>query len=380
MSSEKIIALVDCNSFYCSCERVFNPSLEGKPVIVLSNNDGCAIARTDEAKAIGIKMGAPFFKIKDVIKKHNIHVFSSNYTLYGDMSRRVMEILREYTPELEIYSIDEAFLDLTGFKKRDLIQYSQDIRQRVLKLTGIPVSIGLGPTKVLAKVANRLLKKDKIKNQGVFSVLDPLVCEQALNTFPIEDIWGISRKSTQKLHDLRIYTARQLRDANETLIQKKLTVVGARIMQELKAVSCLDLEQVQQDKKNICSSRSFGRPVFAKEELQEAIANHVHTATEKLRRQKSIARSILIFIQTNPFKNIPQYYNSTTIELPSWTSVTTKLIHQAFYGLDSIYKSGFEYKKCGIILNDIIPKSESQLDFFGSPSITGAVRTFVILG
>lgn len=366
MKTDKIIALVDCNSFYCSCERVFNPSLEGRPVIVLSNNDGCTVARTDEAKALGIEMGAPYFQIKDLLKKHNVHVFSSNYTLYGDMSRRVMSILKDYTPDMEVYSIDEAFLDLSGFKTRDLLSYVRAIRADVLKQTGIPVSIGIGPTKVLAKVANRISKKNKATSQGVFSILDRSTQERELAKFLVQDVWGIGRQSTKKLNDLRIYTAKDLRDANAHLIQKQLTIVGRRITEELRGNSCIDLEQIVKEKKTICSSRSFGKPIRAKEEIRESIANHVHTATEKLRKDKSVARSITVFVQTNPFKNVPQYYNSATVELLSGSSSTLKLIRQASLALEAIFREGYEYKKCGVILNDLAPKRDAQLDLFGS--------------
>ncbi|MGZ3797415.1 MAG: Y-family DNA polymerase [Pseudobdellovibrionaceae bacterium] len=363
---DKIIALVDCNSFYCSCERVFNPSLESKPVIVLSNNDGCAIARTDEAKALGIEMGAPLFKIKDLVKKQGVHVFSSNYTLYGDMSRRVMNILKDFTPDMEVYSIDEAFLDFSGFKMRDLEKYAKEIRQEILLQTGIPVSIGMGPTKVLAKAANRISKKNKIQSQGVFSLLDSKTRDMALKNFDVRDIWGIGRQSAEKLYGLNIRAASQLRDANEYLIQKKLSIVGRRIVQELRGVSCVDLEQIVKEKKTICSSRSFGRPVYKLEELKESVANHVHTAAEKMRRDSSLASSIQVFVQTNPFKNVPQYYNSATIELLSGTSFTPKMIKHAFSGLEAIYRKGYEYKKCGVILNDLFPQKNAQMDFFGS--------------
>lgn len=335
-------------------------------MIVLSNNDGCAVARTDEAKALGIEMGAPFFKIKELVEKHKVHVFSSNYSLYGDMSRRVMALLRDFTPALEIYSIDEAFLDLTGFTSRDLVAYAHEIRAVILKQTGIPVSIGLAPTKVLAKVANRLSKKNKVETQGVFSLLDPEAQARALEKFPVQDIWGIGRKSAQKLHELKIFTAKELRDADEQVIQKRLTIVGARIVKELRGSSCISLEQIIREKKSICSSRSFGSPIFRLEELQEAVANHVHNAAEKLRRDASIARAITVFVQTNRYKNVPQYANSATQELLSGSSSTPKLIRQAYSALSAIFQEGYEYKKCGVILSDFVAKKDSQFDFFGT--------------
>jgi DNA polymerase V len=364
VSLSNAVALVDCNSFYASCERVFNPRLENKPVIVLSNNDGCVVALTDESKKIGIRMGQPYFQIKDICKRYNIHAFSSNYTLYGDMSRRVMRTISDFVPEMEIYSIDEAFLNFAGFREVDIIEYSKEIRRTVLKNTGIPVSVGIGPTKVLSKVANKIAKKNKIESQGVFSLLGKEAQERILKTFPTDDIWGIGAQSAKKLAHHRIFTAAQLRDANEHLIQKELTVVGRRIVEELRGISCIDLELIQNDKKQIVSSRSFGQPIASLEGLKEPIAHHVSTSFAKLRKQNSIAKTIIVFIHTNRFKNTPQYYNSGSIEMMSGTSVTNKAIRAAFSILEKIYKPGFEYKKAGVILADIAPKNLSQLDFF----------------
>lgn len=358
------IALVDCNSFYASCERVFNPRLENKPVIVLSNNDGCVVARTDESKKIGIRMGQPYFQIKDLCKRYDIKAFSSNYTLYGDMSRRVMRTISEFVPEMEIYSIDEAFLNFAGFREADIIECSKEIRRVVLKNTGIPVSIGIGPTKVLSKVANKIAKKNKVQAQGVFSILGKENQDKFLKTFPVEDVWGIGAQSAKKLAQHKIFTAAQLRDSNEYLIQKELTVVGRRIVEELRSTSCIDLELIQNDKKQIISSRSFGKPITLIEDLKESVANHVSTSFAKLRKQNSIARTIIVFIHTNRFKNTPQYYNSGSVEMISGTSVTNKAIKAAFNVLERIYKPGFEYKKVGVILADIAPKNLSQLDFF----------------
>ncbi len=332
---------------------------------MLSNNDGCAVARTDEAKALGIEMGVPFFQIKDIVKKHNVAVYSSNYALYGDMSRRVMQLLSQYTPDLEVYSIDEAFLSLKGLERRDLVAYARDIRETVLRSTGIPVSIGIAPTKVLAKAANRLAKKDKSKTGGVFDLSHKELRVQALKTFPVENLWGIGRKSTLKLAAYNIKTAYDLMNANEKLIQKLLSIVGRRIVQELNGFSCLDLEEAK-DRKQIISSRSFGRPVTAISEMRESIANHVTNASEKLRSQNLITKSIMVFVQTNPFNNTPQYYNSATYTLLSGTCVTNKLIKKSFELLDQIFLDGYQYKKAGVIFSDICQRGSSQLDFFGS--------------
>lgn len=364
---QKVFALVDCNSFYCSCERVFNPKLKDQPVIVLSNNDGCAVSRTDEAKAVGIAMGAVYFQIKHLIEKHNVHVFSSNYTLYGDMSHRVMSILTEKAPEIEIYSIDEAFLSFNGMKHWDLYNHALDIKNTVYQETGIPTCIGLGPTKVLAKVANKIAKKDKIKTQGVYSLLDPDHRKQVLAKFPVEDIWGIGRKSAEKLRQRNILTALDLMNADPEMVCKFLTVVGARIVEEINGKSCLDLELDAEDRKQIVSSRSFGRPVKTLSELKESIANHITNAGEKLRSQKLICRQLTVFVQTNPFKSqTPQYFNSASLKIPSGTSVTPKLIEKAFTLLENIFRDGYEYKKAGIVLNDLVKKDFIQTDFFSS--------------
>ena len=365
MKKQPIFALVDCNSFYCSCERVFRPDLNNKPVVVLSNNDGCIVARTDEVKALNIPAWEPFFKVKDQIKKNNVHVFSSNYTLYGDMSGRVMKTLSQFTPEMEVYSIDEAFLSFTGMEKLNLTEYSKEIRKTVFQNTGIPTCIGIGPTKVLAKVANKVAKKNKVKTEGVFNLCDESLRETILKQFPVEDIWGIGRQSAKKLHDHKIKTAWQLQRADPNYIQRFLTVVGARIAKELSGVSCLDLQTDIEDRKQIVSSRSFGKQVTSVTELQESIANHVTTASEKLRKQDLKCKNVTVFIQTNPFKNTPQYHNSASMDLISGTSVTPKLITHALKLLKLIYKEGYEYKKCGIIFNGLYKSSFQQMDLFG---------------
>jgi len=366
--AETIFALVDCNSFYCSCERVFNPLMAQKPVVVLSNNDGCVVARTDEVKALGIPMGAPYFQIKDVLKKNDVQIYSSNYTLYGDMSSRVMQILSGFVPDMEIYSIDEAFLSFEGFQKNQLTQYSHEIKNTVLQWTGIPTCVGIGETKVLAKMANHIAKKNKIKTSGVFNWLDLSTDERIhyFKNFPVQDIWGVGSKSAQKLNALGINTADQMMNARPSVIRKILTVVGERILLEMNGQSCLDLEKDIKDKKQIISSRSFGKTVTKIDDLKESISNHITTAAEKLRAQNQICKNVTVFIQTNPFKNTPQYFNSASMDLMSGTSVTPKLIRHAFVLLEAIYKQPFEYKKCGIILNNLVKKDFLQTDFFGA--------------
>lgn len=368
MSTSEVIALVDCNSFYCSCERVFRPDLWGKPIAVLSNGDGAIVSRTDELKALKVgQMSQPYFQIKEEFKKHNVHVFSSNYTLYADMSRRVMQTLEEFTPELEVYSIDEAFLSLKGFQHKDLLNYSMKIKDAIYRNTGIPVSIGIGPTKVLAKVANHIAKKNKQRTKCVYSLMDKSTLEADLAKFKVEDIWGIGRQSAKKLNENKIFTAAQLRDANEYFVQKQLTVVGRRIQEELRGISCIDLQQIEADKKQIISSRSFDSYVTQLDLLKESIALHTSEAAMKLRKQGLIAKNITIFIQTNPYSKVhtQQYFNSCSMNLLSGSSHTGKLIKHAFQCLEAIYKDGFHYKKAGVILNDLRKKSGSQTDFFG---------------
>lgn len=364
--SSLVFGLVDCNSFYCSCERVFDPSLTNKPVIVLSNNDGCAVSRTDEAKALGIEMGAVYFKIKDLVQKHDVKVFSSNYTLYGDMSHRVMQILSTFVPEMEVYSIDEAFLSFTGMQNKNLNEYAVEIKDTVFQYTGIPTCIGLGPTKVLAKVANKVAKKNKSKTNGVFNLCDSDFKNYVLRKFPVEDIWGIGRQSAKKLHAHNIKTAFDLMKSDPEHIRKFLTVVGGRIVEELRGISCLDLELDAEDRKQIVSSRSFGKHVKDISELRESVANHITNAAEKLRQQNLQCGYLSVFIQTNPFKNVPQYYNSVGAKLLTATSVTPKLIKEAFVLLDRIYRDGYEYKKAGVILNDLSKNTFIQQDLFGT--------------
>lgn len=364
-----VIALVDCNSFYCSCERVFRPDLEGKPVAVLSNGDGAIVSRTDELKKLGVgKMSEPYFKVKSEFEKAGVHVFSSNYALYGDMSRRVMMTLSEFAPELEIYSIDEAFLSLKGLEHRGLIEYAKEIRSTVKQFTGIPVSVGIAPTKVLAKVANHLAKKNKIETGCVFSLMEKKDQEKYLRNLPVNEIWGIGRQSAIKLEQLRIRTALQLRDSNENVIQRVLTIVGRRIVEELRGINCINLQTIEQEKKQIISSRSFENYVTTIDQLKESIALHITEAATKLRKQELITKNITVFIQTNPYSKVhlTQYHNSCSIQLLSGSSHTGKMIVHAFKCLDQIFRSGFHYKKAGVILNDLSKKKMSQFDFFSA--------------
>jgi DNA polymerase V len=358
----KIFALVDCNNFYASCERVFDPRLKNRPIVVLSNNDGCIVARSNEVKALGIPMGVPYFEQKGVIKKHKIAVFSSNYQLYGDMSQRVMDSLRLFAPDMEVYSIDEAFLRLDHLHLRDLYDYCTTLRAKVMQWTGIPVSIGIGPTKVLAKVANRVAKKQT--DNGVFDIRSRQAQDEILKTLEVDKLWGIARRWAERLHRIGIETALELRDASPTIIRKQLSVVGERLVRELRGHSCIDLEDVQ-PRKNIMSSKSFGNLLTNKETLEEALANYAARACEKLRQQNSRAQAVYVFVQTNGFRETDkQYNNALTCPLTVPTSDTRTIIEAAKFCLSRIYKPGYRYKKTGIMLMDLIPASLEQKHLF----------------
>ena len=325
-----VYALVDCNNFYASCERVFAPDLIGRPVVVLSNNDGCVIARSDEAKAVGIPMGAPLHDYQDMMKKNGVAIFSSNYALYGDMSARVMRSLHHFTPDVEVYSIDEAFLGLSGFDQATLPDHMRRLRRAVRQWTGIPVSVGIAPTKTLSKLANRIAKK--YTSDGVYMMMDPELMPRILGDIEIEDIWGISKRWGARLRQLGIGNALQLRQASPRQIRQALSVIGERIVHELNVHSCLTIEEVQ-PKQSIMSSRSFGRMVSDLQSLEEAVASYTARAAEKLRRQSSRAGGIYIFIRTNRFRQSdPQYSNAVMIGFDDATSDTATLIRAAMEG------------------------------------------------
>jgi DNA polymerase V len=360
---KQVIALVDCNNFYVSCERVFNPALEGKPVIVLSNNDGCVVARSNEVKKLGVIMGTPAFKCRDLIKKYDVRVFSSNYALYGDMSQRVMETLAQFTPEMEIYSIDEAFLSLTGFNNLNRTEYARHIRATIRRWTGIPVSIGIGSSKTLAKVANKIAKKNP-EYDGVFDVTEYPDDDNLLAGLDVTDIWGIGDQYAKFLNRHGIRNALQLKNADDEFIRDNMTIVGLRIVHELRGVSCIPLEMVHPPHKGIVSSRSFGRSVKTLAELRESVADYMTAAAERLRGQKSVASFVHVFIATNRFKNEPQYSNFITQRLPVPTASTQDLIKHALSNLIKIYRPGYRYKKAGVMLTGIMPDNQAQLDLF----------------
>lgn len=355
-----MFGLVDCNNFYASCERVFNPSLNGKPIVVLSNNDGCVIARSNEAKALGIKMGVPAYQIKDLVKKHDVAVFSSNYVLYGDMSGRVMSMLAELAPEIEVYSIDEAFLNLEGIQ--DLQTLGSKIVRQVTRGTGIPVSAGIASTKTLAKVANKFAKKYPAYNR--LCIIDTEEKrEKALKLFEIGDIWGIGRRQATKLEKQGIKTAYDFTQLPGSWVRKNMTVTGERTWKELRGISCIDMESAPPAKKQICTSRSFGKMVEDIDTMSEAIATHASTCAKKLRQQKSYAMSLMVFIHTNNFReDLPQYWKNTIIKLPVPTSDTLEIVHYALEGLKSIFMPGYQYKKAGVIITEIV--TSAQLGLF----------------
>jgi DNA polymerase V len=344
-----VIALVDCNNFYCSCERVFQPSLIDRPVVVLSNNDGCIVARSGEVKALGIPMGTPLFKVRNLIDRHNIAVRSSNYTLYGDMSHRVMRTLELFSPTVEVYSIDEGFVYLDGIGG-DLADYGRRLRATVLQHTGIPVSVGIGATKTLAKVANKLAKK----GDGVFSLADSAVRENALRDFPVGDIWGIGPRYARKLAKYDIHTAAQFSSASLTWVRQHFTVVGMQTAMELCGQRCFTAEMEPVPSKQIVRSRSFGRPVKSLTDLLQAVAMHASRAAEKLREQKLAAGVLAVFVMTNHFRtDQPQYDSSAALEMTIPTDATDTLIAAATRGVRHMYRRGYAYKKAGVMLMDL---------------------------
>jgi len=363
---KNIFALVDCNNFYVSCERIFNPKLENKPVVVLSNNDGCCVARSNEAKKLGIKMGEPFFKIKDLVEKEGLKVYSSNYELYGDISHRVSETLFTFSPDIEIYSIDEAFVNLKRIYTDNYEEYGRKIRERVLNWVNIPVSIGISPTKTLSKVANQFVKKDKSFG-GVLSLIDKSEKEidEFLMNLDVGDVWGIGRQYSKKLYAENIKTAYDFKYSNPKFIQKIMTINGLKTQNELKGVSCIPLEYETPDKKGICSSRSFGRVTSSFKELNEAISTYTTVAAEKLRSQNSKCKKITIFIRTNYFRvNDKQYSNAKSYNFLEPTSYTPDLIKAAKFLLKQIFKENYNYQKVGVILTEIVNETQIQKSLF----------------
>jgi len=360
----KIFALVDCNNFYVSCERVFNPKLNNVPVVVLSNNDGCVVARSEEAKALGITMGIPYFKVKGIIESNNIRVLSSNYVLYGDMSERVMNLLAKFTPNIELYSIDEAFLDMKDISVNDYTAYGKEIRKTIFKNTGIPVSVGIARTKTLSKIANEYVKHNPRLN-GVFDIVDFPKMDKLLAHVPIHEVWGIGGAFGRMLMNRKILSAKDFRDASEFFIKDKMGIIGLRTKYELQGLSAVSLDEVLEPKKAIMSSRSFGRYVNKQCELEEAISQYTIRAAEKLRKQQGCCNSINVFVMTNHYKlTDKQHAENKTITLPEPANYTPELIKYAVYLLRKIYKPGYNYIKAGVLLGNIVPETPVQLNAF----------------
>jgi len=361
----KSIAIIDVNNFYVSCERVFNPKLENKPVVVLSNNDGCAISRSNEAKALGIKMGTPWFKFKEFAKQGNVTALSSNYTLYLDMSHRVMTLLSKFSPDQEVYSIDESFLDLTSFKSKDLIQYSQQIKTKIKQWTGLPVSIGIGSTKTLSKLANHIAKKNSsFKGVCNLNVMDQDTLETWMSHIPVNEVWGVGRSLALKLNQLGIISVLDLKLADPDYIRQQFSIVLEKTVRELNGVICMELKDIAEPNKEIMVSRSFGRRVKDKQELIGAVTAYTSRAAERMRKQESVATSLYIYIRTSPHDDKKQYANGINIPLFQPTDDSMALTNAALLGLDYIYREGFDYQKAGVTLCNLTSKDKMQGNLF----------------
>jgi len=355
-------ALVDCNNFYASCERIFDPSLWGRPVIILSNNDGCVVARSQEAKEAGVPFAVPYFKIKDMIRAHNIAVFSSNYALYADISNRVMTTLHSFSPDIEVYSIDEAFLLFRNAGK-NLEELGGEIRRKIYRDIGVPVSVGIAPTKTLAKAASGYAKRNP-HTGGVVFLHDKESVDEVLHNMSVVDIWGIGPAYAAKLKNRRVQSAMDFSILDEKWVRKNMTITGLRTLYEVRGYPCIEFEEAPSPKKAILSSRSFGSPIKKLNQLRESLSMYTSRAAEKLRKQKCAAGAITVFVMTNRFRNDPQYSRSLTMELPEATCDTSVLISSAMILLDKIFREGFSYKKAGVMLSDLVSEKNIQKNLF----------------
>ncbi|PXX89129.1 DNA polymerase V subunit UmuC [Marinobacter vulgaris] len=362
---KQVYALVDCNNFYASCEKLFRPDLRETPVVVLSNNDGCVVARSKEAKALGIKMGVPVHHITTEIHQYGIEVFSSNYTLYGDMSRRVMVTLESLAPRVDIYSIDEAFLDLTGIDRVVAFEdFGRQIKDIVYQNVGLPVCVGIAPTRTLAKLANYAAKKYRATG-GVVDLTDAARQRRLLARVPVEEVWGVGRKLSAKLQALGIVTALQLADTDLATLRKRFSVVLERTARELNGVPCLPWDDAPPPKKQIMCSRSFGQPLQALSDLEEAVSHFANRATGKLRGGRQYAGELMVFVRTNPFRaDVPQYSKSASVRLVSATQDSRVIVQQALTQLRSMYRAGYDYAKAGIMLSELVDETGLQRDMF----------------
>lgn len=361
-------ALIDGNNFYVSCERVFNPKLVGRPVVVLSNNDGCVVSRSDEAKALGVKMGTPWFQLRALAEQHGIVALSSNYALYADMSSRMMAVLAGFSSAQEVYSIDECFLGMEGFTAEERIRQGRALRQRVWQWLGLPVCVGIGATKTLAKLANHCAKKKLAGRDGVcdFAALSPAELVTLLASIPVGEVWGVGPRLVRQLGELGITSVEALRRADAALLRRRFSVVVERIQRELNGMSCLALEEVAPNKQQIISSRSFGDYIAELALLREAVAHHVAVAAERLRRQGSCAGRIEVFIRTNPHKEAPQYHGALAVPLPTPSDDTLRLTRAALWLLERIYRPGYLYQKAGVALLDLSPATTQPQDLFAA--------------
>lgn len=373
--TNQVFALVDCNNFYASCEKLFRPDLRDTPVVVLSNNDGCVVARSKEAKALGIKMGVPVHLIKAEIQRHRIKVFSSNYTLYGDMSRRVMTILEAMAPRVDIYSIDEAFLDLTGIDRvMSFEEFGRQVKDAVYQNVGLPVCVGIAPTRTLAKLANYAAKKYSATG-GVVDLTNLARQRRLMARVPVEEVWGVGRKLSVKLQAMGIITALQLADTDLPTLRKQFSVVLERTARELNGFSCLVWEDAPAPKKQIMCSRSFGQQIQTLPDLEAAVAQYATRATEKLRKGQQYAGELMVFIRTNPFRpGVPQYSRSTSARLVTPTQDSRVIVQKALIQLRSLYRAGYDYAKAGVMLSELVDKTVLQEDFFESARAENANR------
>ena len=364
-----MFALADCNNFFASCERVFRPELQGKPVIVLSNNDGCAVARSNEAKALGIKMGDPFFKIRHIVEKNDVAVFSGNMALYGDMSQRVRWVLEEFAPSIEVYSIDEAFLDLRGMTGIDYDSYAKKISAECWRQTSIPVSVGIAPSKTLAKIASKLCKRYPKLHGGCY-MHRPQDIEKVLRKFPIEDVWGIGRKTAAKLHYMGINTAWDYTQMKEYAVRKMFALPGLRTWMELRGEPCIEFEDGFEPKQSICVSRSFAKEITDSDQLCEQIANFASTMAEKLRKERSVVLEMAVFAFTNRFKDtVPQTYGNALVHFEHPTNDQRIIVSKAVAAADEMFKSGYGYKKAGVVATRIIPQTDLVHSLFEDPAL-----------
>jgi len=362
--SKKKIALVDCNSFYVSCERLFNPSISKKPVVVLSGNDGCVISRSTEAKRLGIKMGEPYFKVKKIVKENDVKTFSTNFALYGDISRRIMRTLKQFSPQMEIYSIDEAFLDLSSIKDEDLLEHGYKIRKTILQWTGIPTSIGIARTKTLSKAANYIAKKEK---SGVVDLINSKKIDELLSEIKINDVWGVGKQLTKLYIKNGINTAHDLKNVHNGWIKKNTNVFGSRTAMELKGIPCISLDPCEEKRKSCCVSRSFDKKIVKLEDLNEAVAIHCLNAAEKIRLDDQTVKRITIFIRTSLFQTSGGYYsNSKNVDLPIRTNDSIILLKQSLIALKSIFKKGYKYQKAGIIFSNLKDVKTYNKNLFSS--------------